>query len=246
MSEPENFIVRWSRRKREATEEVEAVPTSAAGDAMPDGTHVPEEQRKESDATEMRGLSEHPFDPASLPPLETITRESDIRAFLAPGVPAELTRVALRRAWAADPKIRDFVGLADYDWDFNTPGAMTGFGALEMTDELRREVARMVGRSGVGEPADRPAPTPAQVDAGRPPVETSVESAATTCDVPTQRDPSNDGTLQSEPAAANEERYNSERTSQCNTEDIATQYDPPAPNNDQSMAKRLHGGALPK
>ena len=43
------------------------------------------------------------------------------------------------------PKIRDFVGLADYDWDFNTPGAIPGFGPLEMTDELRRQVARIVG-----------------------------------------------------------------------------------------------------
>ena len=62
-------------------------------------------------------------------------------------MPAELTRAALRRAWAADPRIRDFVGLAENDWDFNAPGAIAGFGPLEMTDELRRQVARMVGSS---------------------------------------------------------------------------------------------------
>jgi hypothetical protein len=77
------------------------------------------------------------FDPASLPPIESISAETDIRAFLAPGVPPELARAALRRAWAADPKIRDFVGLADYDWDFNAPGSMAGFGPLEMTEGLR-------------------------------------------------------------------------------------------------------------
>ena len=75
----------------------------------------------------------------------SITAATDIRAFLAPGVPAELTRAALRRAWSADPKIRDFVGLADYDWDYHAPGSMAGFGPLEMTDELRRQVARIVG-----------------------------------------------------------------------------------------------------
>ena len=37
----------------------------------------------------------------------SITAATDIRAFLAPGVPAELTRAALRRAWTADPAIRD-------------------------------------------------------------------------------------------------------------------------------------------
>src|SRR6202030_2550882 len=79
-----------------------------------------------------------PFDPLSLPPLESIAADTDIRGFLAPGVPSELARAALRRVWTADPKIRDFVGLADYDWDFNAPGAMAGFGPLEVTDEQRR------------------------------------------------------------------------------------------------------------
>src|SRR6516165_6345197 len=138
MSEPENFIARWSRRKREAAEDAEATKSSTAPDATAESAHPIEDQR-ESDAPRTRsGASEPPEfapDPTKLPPIETITAETDIRAFLAPGVPPELTRAALRRAWAADPKIRDFVGLADYDWDFNAPGAMTGFGSLEMTDE---------------------------------------------------------------------------------------------------------------
>src|SRR5207248_8647605 len=57
-------------------------------------------------------------DPAVLPPVETIAADSDITAFLAPGVPAELTRAALRRAWASDPAIRDFIGLSENAWDF--------------------------------------------------------------------------------------------------------------------------------
>src|SRR5215207_2247617 len=67
------------------------------------------------------------FDPSSLPSLESIGADSDIRAFLAPAVPAELSRAALRRAWAADPAIREFVGLAENAWDFNVPGALHGF-----------------------------------------------------------------------------------------------------------------------
>jgi hypothetical protein len=55
----------------------------------------------------------------ALPPLESIAAESDIRCFLAPGVPAELTRAALRHAWVADPAIRDFVGLSENAWDFD-------------------------------------------------------------------------------------------------------------------------------
>jgi hypothetical protein len=58
-----------------------------------------------------------------LPPIESIGAESDIRCFLAPGVPAELTRAALRRAWVVDPAIRDFVGLSENSWDFDRPSA---------------------------------------------------------------------------------------------------------------------------
>ena len=82
-------------------------------------------------------------DLANLVPLEAIGAETDIRAFLAVGVPAELTQAALRRAWLSDPKIRDFVGLADYDWDFNTPGSMAGFGMIEATDQIERELLRL-------------------------------------------------------------------------------------------------------
>ena len=67
------------------------------------------------------------FDPATLPPIESITATSDIRAFLAPGVPEELTRAALRRVWVTDPMIRDFVGIAENQWDFTKPDSVPGF-----------------------------------------------------------------------------------------------------------------------
>src|SRR6266478_1179242 len=150
MSETENFFTRWSRRKRKAAEDVEATRSSGAVDAASEGAHPNEDQREGGDAPRARGgASDRPEsapDLTKLPPIETITAESDIRAFLAPGVPPELTRAALRRAWAADLKIRDFVGLADYDWDFNAPGSMAGFGSLESTDALRRQVADLIGR----------------------------------------------------------------------------------------------------
>jgi Protein of unknown function (DUF3306) len=248
MSEPENFITRWSRRKREAAGEAEAaLPASAAPDASAESARAREHQRKESDAPAARAGEPPalPFDPASLPPLESITAASDIRAFLAPGVPAELTRAALRRAWAADPKIRDFVGLADYDWDFNTPGAMTGFGSLEMTDELRRHAARIVGGSEAGDEADRHAPTPA--GPGRPAsIETPIESAATTAAAPTPGTQSNVGTSQDQRAQRDNELHNSDGVSRGDKEVIASQYDPEKPDNGQSTAKRPHGRALPK
>jgi hypothetical protein len=154
MNNPENFLTRWSRRKHAAALEREETVSSVAPSAAPlaeapgnERTAGTERLDDGSGILPSTGLNPAapPFDPLSLPSIESITGDTDIRGFLAPGVPPELTRAALRRAWTADPKIRDFVGLADYDWDFNAPGSMVGFGSLEMTDELRRMAAQIVG-----------------------------------------------------------------------------------------------------
>ena len=67
------------------------------------------------------------------------------RAFLSPGVPKELARAALRRAWSADPAIRDFVGLAENAWDFTDPTAMAGFGELLPGYDVKKLVAQIFG-----------------------------------------------------------------------------------------------------
>jgi Protein of unknown function (DUF3306) len=250
MSEPENFIARWSRRKREAAEDAEATKSSAGPDVAAEGAHPIEDRREESDAPRAQSDASEPPefapDPAKLPPIETITAETDIRAFLAPGVPPELTRAALRRAWAADPKIRDFVGLADYDWDFNAPGAMTGFGSLEMTDELRQQIARMVGRSLANEATDSPAQTSAEVQGKPSPAETSTESVATAAEVSTQHIQSSAGTSQNERVGAHSEPHNSGALPQRSEVDIASQNNLRNSDNDQLIGNRPHGRALPK
>ena len=57
-----------------------------------------------------------------LPPIDSIGPDSDVRVFLAPNVPDDLARAALRRAWTADPAIRSFVGIAENQWNDNAPG----------------------------------------------------------------------------------------------------------------------------
>ena len=86
------------------------------------------------------------FDAANLPPIESIGAGSDIRPFLASGVPADLTRAALRRAWSTDLAIRDFIGLSENSWDFNARDSIPGFGPLT-TDGSRRLLARMTGEA---------------------------------------------------------------------------------------------------
>jgi len=247
MSEPENFIARWSRRKREAAEDAEATKSSATPDAAAESAHPIEDQSDTaSGRSDARRSPEAEFDPTKLPPIETITAETDIRAFLAPGVPPELTRAALRRAWAADPKIRDFIGLSENSWDFNAPGAMTGFGSLEMTDELRQQIARMVGRSLGSEATDGPTQSSGEVQGKRSPAETSTESVATATEVSTQHVQSNARTSQNERVGAQNERHNSEALPQRSKADIASRNNSENTDNDQLIGKRPHGRALPK
>jgi hypothetical protein len=84
------------------------------------------------------------FDPARLPPIKTITATNDIHSFLQSAVPAELTRTALRRAWATDPFIRDFMGVAESQWNCNGAAAITGSGPLR-TDQLAGLAESMLG-----------------------------------------------------------------------------------------------------
>lgn len=242
MSEPENFIARWSRRKA-ATQDAAARP--AAAPAKPatraDGG---EGERKENDAAPALGDAPEPsaavFDLTKLPPIESITAETDIRVFLAPGVPAELTRAALRRAWASDPKIRDFVGLSENSWDFNAPDAIAGFGPLEMTDELRGQIARMLGGGVAGE-APKSVPAPAPQEMVSPPKGSSeLAQAAPAMPLPPVATPRHEDIDR----AGDQPR--SEVLPRRNKTAAAAQSDPEAVDDRPSSAKRLHGGALPK
>ena len=250
MSEPENFIARWSRRKREAAEEAEATKPPVAPGVPDQPTPAGDDQRDAGDVSRLRsGASEPPpsaLDWTKLPSIETITAESDIRAFLAPGVPPELTRAALRRVWAADPKIRDFVGLADYDWDFNTPGAIAGFGPLEINDELRRQVLQMVRPGFTEDGLETPSHTPTVAQRERPPLETPDESAATTPATPADGTQSKGEISQRERAKDDSESHNFDAPSLRKQEYIATQNNPELPDNDLALSKRPHGRALPK
>jgi hypothetical protein len=166
------------------------------------------------------------FDPASLPSIESITAETDIRAFLAPGVPAETARAALRRAWSADPAIRDFVGLAEYAWDFTKPDSMPGFGPLQMTDELRRYAAQILGNT---EPESVEPPPASAAPPGAPAEETSAA-------VENEPAPALDSSAESGDADRGRANVMVENSS------AAPQHERDVP----PVSKRGHGSALPE
>jgi hypothetical protein len=141
----DNFVSRWSRLKRQAAQP-RKTPTEVA--ALDAGAPEPRDERASGEHGGASGEArkpEPPFDPASLPPVDSIVAGSDIRAFLQKGVPADLTKAALRRAWTSDPAIRDFIGLAENQWDFTDPTSIPGFGPLQAADNVGQLVAQAMG-----------------------------------------------------------------------------------------------------
>jgi hypothetical protein len=239
MSDPENFLLRWSRRKREVLRETERADRPA-----PVVNALAEDDQTSRDAALRPAPAPAgvPFDPASLPPIQSITAETDIRGFLGVGVPSELTRAALRRAWACDPAIRNFVGLADYDWDFNAADSIAGFGPLRMTDDVAKMAAQVLEPNRT-EPApcnpDDPAPTipKAEEATDNADIGAAHSAAAEMHNHATDRDrPVNEIGM---PAHADELAHREQ-------ERVAVQYTSTKPDNGNVLVRRQHGGALPK
>jgi hypothetical protein len=112
------FLARWSQRKQEAKEETkQPEPEAPVADAKSAAAPVAEAEAAPE------------FDLSSLPSLDELTSETDITAFLRKGVPEHLRNAALRKSWALDPAIRNYVNPAlDYAYDWNTPGGVLGTG----------------------------------------------------------------------------------------------------------------------
>jgi len=162
------FLARWSQRKREA-EQPEPKPAAPAADAATPAGPVAEGE----------AAQELEFDLSSLPKLEELTGTTDITAFLRKGVPEQLRNEALRKSWALDPAIRNYVNPAlEYAYDWNTPGGVPGGGELGTGIDVARMVAQIMGGEAsepattaagpANAPASDPAP-PAQDDASQTP-----------------------------------------------------------------------------
>lgn len=232
MSNNEDFLSRWSRRKRAAAES--ALPSEGAQEVPPSPGAVSAASNETGQAIE-KSDKEEEFDLASLPPIDSIVEGTDISAFLKQGVPLDLTRAALRRAWVTDPVIRDFVGLAENAWDFNDPTAMPGFGPLDQSpEEVRQMLAQVMGEVRRNTEAalspDEPASVvpPKSSDAmarARVADDTAPELPATTAGTEPHLDLPGQVALPSQ-------------------EDAASQH--VDDDGEQPMMRRTHGGALPR
>jgi hypothetical protein len=238
MSDPEGFLSRWARLKREA----DATPPTSQDDASTKPSDTPPGAPSADSVAPSKTApaDELGVDLSALPSIDSITAATDIRGFLAPGVPAELTRAALRRAWVADPKIRDFIGIAENQWDFTAPDSIPGFGPLGPLDDVRRMLARVMGDG--GEEPERPAASEAiggaentaDLGAGGETTAGSAESGATRGETAAVAEES------SAPPALPADDV------QCGEVTTAAHKDELDDGASGAPARRNHGGALPK
>jgi Protein of unknown function (DUF3306) len=237
MSEPENFLTRWSRRKAAETEQHGAPETPAAESSATEFSGD-EKLSADSSAPVKCEAASPEVDLASLPAIESIGIGTDISVFLRTGIPAELTRAALRRAWAADPAIRDFIGLSENAWDFTAPDGIPGFGPLSGADATRA-MAGFTGKVNeaveqVAERLQTHATEAAQQDA------TARESVALVSESTEERTAAHDDAGQTSQA-------NESIPVQCNNENDAMQRERVATADvDAPVIRRGHGGALPQ
>ena len=234
MSEPENFLARWSRRKISTTEQDQPEQDAAPKIAPEAEARASEEEKSDAAGAETKKEAPTPaFDPSTLPPIESIEAGTDVSAFLQSGVPAEMTRAALRRAWAADPTIRDFIGLSENSWDFTAPNAIPGFGPLSAED-TSRAMAQLSGK--VKEAAERIAAIepPAKSTQARIPQEEPAMPKQTAC---CEQDD-----LEQDP----DKIADAMNSLQRNNENIATQQNKIESGDNNAPTRRSHGGALPE
>jgi len=109
---------------------------------------------------------------SGLPKLEDLNETSDITAFLRKGVPESLRNAALRKSWALDPAIRNYVNPAlEYAYDWNTPGGVPGNSEIGAGVDVARLVSQVMGSSET--PAE---PSLSSIDLGSEPASDPAQS----------------------------------------------------------------------
>jgi Protein of unknown function (DUF3306) len=221
----EPFLSRWSRQKQQQVQKPEAKQNAAT--PVKPGEPEPEPEPE--------------IDLSKLTKVEDLTAESDITQFLQKGVPEALQKLALRKMWSLDPAIRDFVEVAENQWDFNMPGGIHGLfeEVAEGTD-----VSVWMGQatqSVFGDDAKKPAEAVADGPHSRPsePTDAAANNVAAQHDANSSPTPE---TLAALPAVAPAPTVAVRQAAVVIQSSGTPQQSGSLP---QGPSRRRHGGALP-
>jgi Protein of unknown function (DUF3306) len=132
MSRPEDdtpveggFLGRWAKRKQE-------VQTQRA--ALQNEPDALQESAPEADTEDL-----------PMPSLDSIVPGSDLTVFFQKHVPEALRTAALRKLWVTDPEIKNFIEMADYQWDFNNPDSIPGWSSSVEGVDVKGMLEKVMG-----------------------------------------------------------------------------------------------------
>jgi hypothetical protein len=157
-----DFLARWSRRKLEAR--------AGSGDDSPEVLQTEEPHA----VPPVAAPPERELTDADMPPLDSLTADSDFTPFMSQGVSDGLRRLALRKLFS-QPSFNITDGLNDYDEDFTEFAGLGSVVTHEMKRLLKREQAAAKAQGTATEAVPEPG---AQLPPDRPPGEADVEPVA--------------------------------------------------------------------
>lgn len=233
----EGFLGRWAKRKAQAREETRSesgggtIPAEAGGR---EGA-TPGEVSQDSDSAPTRAAAPakepEPFDLSKLPSIDDITAETSLADFLRAEVPAALRNAALKKAWALDPAVRDYVNPAmEYAWDWN--GAVPGAGPLEASADALQQMARSMLSTG--------APDHTLVEDG-----VELQTVATTAEPTKEIESAVTPVRLSGPDTMASSQKNDDLTNSSTASDAAPQEPLAQASAQTARPRRRHGGAAP-
>lgn len=121
----EDFLGRWSRRKQQALSEqkntAKVTTATPVGDVENIETHLPTD--------------------ADMPPIESLTEESDYSGFLSPKVSEALRKQALHKLFHC-PQFNICDGLDDYDGDYTKFEKLGNIVTADMKHQIEMEAQR--------------------------------------------------------------------------------------------------------
>ena len=143
----EGFAGRWSRLKAEAR----AVPPAPAPVAEIEPVAVPVATETAPPEKAEKPVETAPAPKAELPPLDTLTKDSDFSLFMNKDVADDTRKLALRKLWTMDPHFATIDISECHSIDFNAvptfPNGLintiyrVGSGMVEAVEEIERKEA---------------------------------------------------------------------------------------------------------
>ena len=124
-----DFLARWSQRKLESRRQ--------GAEPAETGEDISQDTAEPGTATEP-APAERELTDADMPPLDSLTVDSDFTPFMSPGVSDGLRRLALRKLFS-QPGFNVTDGLNDYDEDYTQFAGLGNVITHEMKRMLQRE-----------------------------------------------------------------------------------------------------------